>query len=199
MNHIIQDISDFIFVSDPPVDADIIMVPGGSYPEPAEVAAQLYHEGYAPMILIGGGVSIATGSFPGPKTKTKIYTGDYKTEYEFYLDVLQKNDVPDEAIIGEDQSSFTRENGIYARQLVDEKQISVRSALLVCKAFHARRCLMAYQAAFPQVDFSVIPVTGYDITKDNWYQDEEAIGRVMNELRRIGDQFTVADINQFKE
>ena len=198
MNHIIQDISDFIFVSDPPVDADIIMVPGGSYPEPAEVAAQLYHEGYAPMILIGGGVSIATGSFPGPTTKTKIYTGDYKTEYEFYLDVLQKNDVPDEAIIGEDQSSFTRENGIYARQLVDEKQISVRSALLVCKAFHARRCLMAYQAAFPQVDFSVIPVTGYDITKDNWYQDEEAIGRVMNELRRIGDQFTVADINQFK-
>ena len=198
MNHIIQDISDFIFVSDPPVDADIIMVPGGSYPEPAEVAAQLYHEGYAPMILIGGGVSIATGSFPGPKTKTKIYTGDYKTEYEFYLDVLQKNDVPDEAIIGEDQSSFTRENGIYARQLVDEKQISVRSALLVCKAFHARRCLMAYQAAFPQVDFSVIPVTGYDITKDNWYQDEEAIGRVMNELHRIGDQFTVADINQFK-
>ena len=198
MNHIIQDISDFIFVSDPPVDADIIMVPGGSYPEPAEVAAQLYHECYAPMILIGGGVSIATGSFPGPKTKTKIYTGDYKTEYEFYLDVLQKNDVPDEAIIGEDQSSFTRENGIYARQLVDEKQISVRSALLVCKAFHARRCLMAYQAAFPQVDFSVIPVTGYDITKDNWYQDEEAIGRVMNELRRIGDQFTVADINQFK-
>ena len=198
MNHIIQDISDFIFVSDPPVDADIIMVPGGSYPEPAEVAAQLYHEGYAPMILIGGGVSIATGSFPGPKTKTKIYTGDYKTEYEFYLDVLQKNDVPDEAIIGEDQSSFTRENGIYARQLVDEKQISVRSALLVCKAFLARRCLMAYQAAFPQVDFSVIPVTGYDITKDNWYQDEEAIGRVMNELRRIGDQFTVADINQFK-
>ena len=198
MNHIIQDISDFIFVSDPPVDADIIMVPGGSYPEPAEVAAQLYHEGYAPMILIGGGVSIATSKFPGPKTKTKIYTGDYQTEYEFYLDVLQKNDVPDDAIIGEDQSSFTREAGIYARQLVDEQQISVRSALLVCKAFHARRCLMAYQAAFPQVEFSVIPVTGYDITKENWYQDEEAINRVMGELRRIGDQFTVADINQFK-
>ena len=44
----------------------------------------------------------------------------------------------------------------------------------------------------------MIPVTGYDITKENWYQDEEAINRVMGELRRIGDQFTVADINQFK-
>lgn len=198
MNHIIQDISDFIFVSDSPEPADIIMVAGGSYPEPAETAAQLYHQDYAPLILISGGVSIKTGKFPGPKTKAKIYNGDYQTEHDFFLDVLLKNDVPEEAIIGEDQSSFTRENAIFARQLVDEKQISVRKALLVCKAFHARRCLMSYQAAFPTVDFSVIPVTGYDITKENWYQSEAAINRVLGELRRIGDQFTVADINQFK-
>lgn len=198
MNHIIQDISDFIFVSDTPQKADIIFVAGGSYPEPAETAAQLYHEGYAPLIHISGGVSITTGKFPGPKTKTKIYNGDYPTEYDFFMDVLQKNDVPVEAIIGENESSFTRENAMYARRVIDEKQISVRKALLVCKAFHARRCLMAYQAAFPTVEFSVIPVTGYDITKENWYQSEAATTRVLGELRRIGDQFTVADINQFK-
>ncbi len=198
MNHIIQDITDFIFVSDTPQKADIIFVAGGSYPEPAETAAELYHEDYAPLIHISGGVSITTGKFPGPKTKTKIYNGDYQTEYEFFYDVLQKNDVPDEAIIGENESSFTQENAMYARRVVDEKQISVRKALLVCKAFHARRCLMAYQAAFPTVEFYVIPVTGYDITKDNWYQSEAAITRVLGELRRIGDQFTVADINQFK-
>ena len=57
---------------------------------------------------------------------------------------------------------------------------------------------MAYQAAFPAVDFYVIPVVGYSITKDNWFEDEESISRVLGELRRIGDQFTVADINQFK-
>jgi len=198
MNHIIQDISDFIFVSDTPKQADIIMLPGGSYPEPAETAAQLYREGYAPLVLIGGGVSITTGKFPGPRTKTKIYNLQYNTEYELYYDVLVKNDVPEEAIIGEDQSSYVREMGLYARRLVDEKQISVRSALLVTKAFQARRCLMAYQAAFPSVEFSVIPVSSYDITKDNWYMDEEAVARVMGEIRRIGDQFTVADINQFR-
>ena len=197
MNNIIQDITDFIFVADTPEPADIIMVPGGSYPETAETAAQLYHQEYAPLILISGGVSITTGKFPGPKTKAKIYNGDYQTEYDFYLDVLQKNDVPEEAIIGEKESSFTRENAILARQVVDEQQVSVRSALLVCKAFHARRCLMAYQAAFPATEFKVIPVTGYDITRENWYQSEAAIGRVLGELRRIGDQFTVADINQF--
>lgn len=197
MNNIIQDISDFIFKADQPTDADIIMVPGSSYPEPAETAAQLYHEEYAPLILVGGGVSITTGKFPGPQTKTKLYTGDYRTEFEFYLDVLQKNDVPREAIIGEDESSFIREQGLYARKIVDENQISVRKALLVCKAFQARRCLMAYQASFPAVEFAVIPVASYDITKDNWYQSEESINRILGELSRIGDQFTVADINQF--
>ncbi len=57
---------------------------------------------------------------------------------------------------------------------------------------------MSYQAAFPSVEFSVIPVPGYDITKDNWYLYEESIVRVLGELRRIGDQFTVTDINQFR-
>lgn len=198
MNHIIQDITDFIFVSDQPQKADIIFVAGGSYPEHAETAAALYHGKYAPLIHIGGGVSITTGKFPGPKSKSKIYTGEYATEFDFFYDVLQKNDVPEEAIIGENESSFTQENAMYARRVVNEKQISVRKALLVCKAFHARRCLMAYQSAFPAVEFYVIPVTGYDITKDNWYQSEAAITRVLGELRRIGDQFTVADINQFK-
>ncbi len=199
MNHIIKDISDFIFVSDPAKDADIIMVPGGSWPELPEAAAQLYHEEFAPLILIGGGVSITTDKFPGPKTKTKIYNGDYKTEYEFYYDVLIKNDVPPEAIIGEDQSSFIRENGIYARETIDSKQISVRSALLVCKSFQTRRTLMSYQAAFPSVEFSVIGLPGYDITKDNWYLYDESIVRVLGELRRIGDQFNVTDIAKFMD
>ena len=198
MNHIIQDITDFIFVSDTPQKADIIFVMGGSYPEPAETAAALYHEGYAPLIHIGGGVSITTGKFPGPKSKSQLYTGDYETEFDFYSDVLLKNDVPEEAIIGENESSFTQETAMYARRVVDEKHLPVRTALIVCKAFHARRCLMAYQSAFPTVQFYVIPVPGYDITKDNWYQSETAITRVLGELRRIGDQFTVADINQFK-
>ena len=60
MNQIIQDISDFIFVSDTPEPADIILVAGGSYPAPAVTAAQRHHHDYAPLILIRGGFSITT-------------------------------------------------------------------------------------------------------------------------------------------
>ncbi len=46
-----QCITDFIFVEDEPRRSDIIFVPGGSYPDAAERAAQLYHAGYAPYIM----------------------------------------------------------------------------------------------------------------------------------------------------
>ena len=47
-------ITSFIFQEDQPEKADIIFVPGGNYPEAAERAAQLYLEGYAPLICPSG-------------------------------------------------------------------------------------------------------------------------------------------------
>ena len=52
---------------------------------------------------------------------------------------------------------------------------TVRNIMIVCKAFHARRCLMLYQMAFPYVDIIVCPVLCYNITKDNWYKKETGI------------------------
>ena len=61
VHDILADIGDFIFVSDPPEQADAIMVAGGSHPELPEYAATLWKAGYAPRIFIGGGVSIKLG------------------------------------------------------------------------------------------------------------------------------------------
>lgn len=63
-----------------------------------------------------------------------------------------KNGVPADAIIGEDQSGHTRDNAFLSRNVVDEKGIEIKTASIVCKAFHARRCLMLYQIAFPDVE-----------------------------------------------
>ena len=53
-NRIIQDISDYIFVSDAPEKADVIFVPGASRPEHALRAAELWRAGYAPYVLPSG-------------------------------------------------------------------------------------------------------------------------------------------------
>ena len=90
----------------------------------------------------------------------------------------------------------SEEETFLAMASLDEKVIEIKTAMIVCKAFHARRCLMLYQIAFPDVSFIVQPVHCYNITRDNWYMTEEGIDRVLGELARCGNQF-VADVKNY--
>lgn len=193
---IITDISNFIFVSDEPEKVDAIFLPGGSFPEQPEYASELYRQGYAKWLIPAGGISVKRDKWPGVRSKADKYNGDYQSDCEFFTDVLLKNGVPASAIIGENQSGHTRDNAFLSREAVDRRSVAISTALIVCKAFHARRCLMLYQMAFPEVDIKVCPVHCYNITKDNWYESKTGIDRVLGELARCGNQF-VADIEQY--
>lgn len=193
---IISDITNFIFLSDEPEKVDAIFLPGGSHPEQPEYASKLYHQGFAKWLIPSGGISVKRDKWPGVRSKADIYSCYYQSDCEFFTDVLLKSGVPASAIIGEDKSGHTRDNAFLSRKVVDEKGIEIKTALIVCKAFHARRCLMLYQMAFPDVDIIVCPVHCYNITKDNWYQNETGIDRVLGELARCGNQF-VGDFKKY--
>ena len=192
-NRIISDISNFIFVSDKPRKADAILLPGGSHPQQPEYAAELYKQGLAPLLIVSGGVSVKKLKFDGVKSKADVYIKDYKTDCEFLTDALHINGVPLSAIYGEDQSGHTRDNAFFSKKVADENGLEIKTALIVCKAFHARRCLMLYSLAFPNTEFYVCPVVCMGITKDNWFLSERGIDRVLGELARCGNQF-VGDI-----
>lgn len=196
INKIITDITEYIFVEDKPLKADIIFLPGGSFPIIPEKAANLYQQGYSPKLLPSGGVGIKTGKFSGVKDKADIYNKEYLTDCEFYVDVLIKNGVLDKDILREDKSQHTRDNAFLSREMTDEAGLDIHKALIVCKSFHARRCLMLYQMAFPKTEIHVIPVDCYGITKDNWYTFEYGIDRVLGELARCGNQFA-GDIKKY--
>lgn len=70
---IIEDITNFIFIEDALEKADAIMIPVGSYPELPERAASLWTDGYFPIVVPSGGVSVKTGKFNGVKSKSDIY------------------------------------------------------------------------------------------------------------------------------
>jgi len=186
----IKDITDFIFISDTPYKVDVLLLPGSSDPAIPEKAAKLYAKGFAPFIVPSGGVSVKTGKFGGVKHKVEVYNGDYKTDCEFYTDVLIKNGVPAAAILSEDKSGYTKENAALSRKVLDKHGIAVNSAIVVCKSFHARRCLMCYQFAFPDSKIHIIPVDVYEISRENWHTSEYSIERVLGELARCGNQFT---------
>lgn len=117
---IIADITNFIFVEDKPQKVDAIFLPGGSHPEQPEYAAELYKRGFAPICIVSGGVSVKRTKFGGVKSKADIYNKDYKTDCEFLTDALKINDVPANAIYGEDKSGHTRDNAFFSKRVADK-------------------------------------------------------------------------------
>lgn len=201
MHRIISDISEFIFVEDSPQRADVIIAVGGSMPQIAESAASLYHDGFAPYIVAGGGYSVKIGFFKGPSDKNDIYNKHYRTECDFYTDVLLNNGVPESAILHENRSGHTRENAEFAKRVIEEHGLSVKVMIVVCKRFHARRCQIFFQSAFPDAVVLIVPTdvgqSQLSLTRDNWYTTKYGIGRVLGELKRCGTQITVDDISLF--
>ena len=174
-----KELTDFIFIGSAPCKADAIFVVGGSLPDAAESAAELYRKGYARTVLIGGKYSVKRDRFP---------VDGYDTEYDFYKEILLKNGVAASDIYGENKSGYTKQNAEFAKDVVDENGLIVKKAIIVCKSFHAKRCLLLYQMYFPDVSFTVVTFDGFDIRKDNWYQTEYGRERVIGELQRIEEQ-----------
>ena len=195
-DRIIADITEYIFVTDPPSPADVIFVPGGVFASLAERAAELYRQGMAPKIMPAGRYSVKIGKFAGVLDKPEIYSGDYATECEFYTDVLLKNGVPASAVICEDRSMHTRDNAFFSRELCDSLGIKVKRGIICCMSFHARRCLTLYKIAFPDAEILVSPVDCYGITRDAWFCSAYGVERVTGEIARCGSEF-VDDIKNY--
>ena len=187
----IEQISEFIFAEDEPEKADIIFIPGNGYSQMAEKAAALYGENYASFVLPSGKYSITVGKFGGVLSGQERYNGNYRTEWDFLKDVLIKNHVPDEVILKEDQATFTWEHARFSREVTDKAEIEIKKALLCCKNYHARRSLMYYQRAYPEVEFRVCPCCVDGVTKENWMNSEEGIQSVLGEVQRIVTQFSL--------
>jgi uncharacterized SAM-binding protein YcdF (DUF218 family) len=108
--------------------ADAIVVLGGFGVPRAELAAQLFLEGVAPLVVVTG-------------------AGDC----DAMRDVLLAQGVPANAILIECAARSTQENAVFAAVLLRGRH--VHSAVLVTHWFHARRALAVFRAAAPEMRF----------------------------------------------
>lgn len=185
----LNQITEFIFVEDKPEKSDVIFIPGSGFPQLAEEAAKLYHQGMAPYILPSGRYSVLNGKFAGVQEKKELYDGEYETEWEFLKEVLKKNHVSEEHILREDKATYTYENAIYSRKVTDCLGMEIKKAILCCKPYHARRSLLYYQLLYPETQFFVRPIQDSDVKRENWYLTEKGIRLVFGEVQKIGEQF----------
>lgn len=171
----IESIRDFIFISHPLKQGDVLFVPGGSSLEPAKKAAELYHLGFAPLVLPSGRFS-----------KLDATTcGDFETEWAAMRQELISLGVPESAILKEDRATFTYENALFSKAVLAAEGVKVHNAILCCKPVHARRALNYYQSCFPETDICVCPC--FDpVTEQNWFKSKEGIEKVFREISGIG-------------
>ena len=187
----LRDITEFIFLEDLPEKADLIIVPGNTWPQPARRAAALYHEGMAPYIVVSGRYSKGQQTLAGAACEGDRYKGAYMTEADFLTDVLIREGVPETAVLQERKAEFTLENARYIRRLLEEKKMTVKKALICCQAFHARRCRMYFEYVFQDtnVEFLMCPAVTQGISRCSWMESQKGLDTVLGELRRCGEQF----------
>ena len=180
MTKFLEDMTNFIFLEDEPQKADVIFLPGSEEGVLAKTAARLYLEGYAPLIVPSGKYAKWTGH---------SMVDQFETESDHFAYLLMEEGVPEEAILKEREATYTYQNAINTRKLLDERGIKVKKALLCCQAYHARRSKLYYQILFPETEILVIPTITKGITRDNWFKNREMSDVVLGEIERCGSQF----------
>lgn len=136
MNHSVVDLDLIDARAGEVASADLILIFGTLHWTPAELAAELYHAGRAPVIVTTG----------GPDRHPRGVS-----EAVVHQRLLVGAGVPEDAVIVEDRSATTLENVTMAAPLIAEAVGSVRSVIAVVKWFH-RRALVALAAHIPHIE-----------------------------------------------
>src|SRR5688572_23479256 len=132
----INEITRYLDATTPlPERADLIFIFGTRLVEPADLAADLYHQGCASLIVVTGGLNRKTG----------------ENEAQAHFQHLTQRGVPATQIILEDQSTNTLENVTFAisRISVAKPLDELRSVIAICKWMHSRRALMTLKRHLP--------------------------------------------------
>lgn len=180
MTVFLEEMTNFIFLEDMMRKADVIFVPGSEEGVLAKAAAKLYLDGFAPILVPSGKYAKWTGH---------TLNDAYETESDYFTDLMIREGVPKHAIIQERKATYTYENAIYTKKQLDERNITVKRAILCCQAYHARRCKLYYQVLFPETEILVYPVITKGITRENWFLKRETAAIVLGEIEKCGSQF----------
>jgi uncharacterized SAM-binding protein YcdF (DUF218 family) len=104
----------------------------------AERAAQLFLEGFAPLLIFSGGLGAITRNLWS------------EPEAELFARVAREMGVPDERIIVETRSTNTGENVQFTRKLLAERGVDPESFILVQKPYMERRTYATFKRYWPE-------------------------------------------------
>jgi uncharacterized SAM-binding protein YcdF (DUF218 family) len=152
------------------VKSDCILALGSHDLRVAERAAELYLEGWAPLVLMSGGL----GNFTQGMWTEK--------EADKFAAIAREKGVPEKAILVENQSTNTGENILFSQRLLQRHQLSPGSFIVVQKPYMERR---AYATFKKHWEDKQLVVTSPQIRFPDYPTDEIPVDRVINIM--VGD------------
>jgi uncharacterized SAM-binding protein YcdF (DUF218 family) len=144
----------------------------------AERAAQLFLDGWAPLLIFSGGLGSITRAF---------WT---QPEADQFAAIAIDMGVPQEKILIENRSTNTGENFRFTRQLLLERGIDPRKFIVVQKPYMERRSFATFRKIWPERDVIVTsPQVAFDEYLDSYTNEalsvDDVIGIMVGDFQRI--------------
>ena len=158
--------------------ADAILVLCSHDTAVAERGAQLFLDGWAPLLIFSGGLGTIT---------RQLW---HEPEADQFARIAVAMGVPPERILVENRSTNTGENVLFTRRLLDERQLSPQRFILVQKPYMERRSYATFKQRWPEKDVSVTSpqvsfdeyVNGYSNTA---LSSDDVVAIMVGDLQRI--------------
>lgn len=165
---------DYHHVNHTLVKADCILTLGSHDTRVAERSAELYHQGWAPLLVFAGGLGRLTeGMWSEP-------------EADLFARIAVEKGVPKEAILIENRSTNTGENIQFVQQLLKEKDLDPKTFILVQKPYMERRTYATFAKQWPGKGFVVTsPQISFDDYPTEEIKTEQVINIMVGDLQRI--------------
>ena len=150
--------------------ADCILVLGSHDTRVAERGAELYLQGWAPLIIFSGGLG-------------RLTKGEWnQPEADLFAQIAIEKGVPQDAILIENQSTNTGENILFTQQLLEQKGLHPHNFILVQKPYMERRSYATFKKHWPQMN---VCVTSPQLSMEEYATGEMSIEKVINIM--VGD------------
>lgn len=150
--------------------SDCILVLGSHDTRVAERGAELWLQGWAPLLIFSGGL--------GRLTKESWTT----SEAERFAKIAMDMGVPEDAILIENRSTNTGENILFTKELLRQKHLDPFSFLLVQKPYMERRSYATFQKNWPG---KKVCVTSPQMTLEEYASGDLTMENVINIM--VGD------------
>ena len=169
-----QQLWDYHHVNHQLSKSDCILALGSHDLRVAYRAAELYLDGWAPLVIMSGGLGNLTQD---------MWT---VPEADQFADIARKKGVPADAILVENKSTNTGENILFTQQLLKNKRLDPHSFIVVQKPYMERRSYATFKKHWPDKE---LMVTSPQISMLDYSTDDIPLERVINimagDLQRI--------------